>query len=328
MGFSDLGCYGGEIETPRLDALAEGGLRFTAFYNTARCCPTRASLLTGLYSHQAGIGHMVGDYGQPGYRGVLERPGRDDRRGPPAGRLLDPDGRQVARRHRPGPLAARPRLRPLLRDALRRRGLRQGGAGGPPQRLLRRGVRARPVPRRRLRHRPLHRLRPPLRRRGERAGPPLLPLRRPHRPPLAAPGPARGHPRSTRAATTTAGTPSARPGTSGSSTSGSSTPAGRSATRDPDSRALGRGPPAEARRPGPPDGRLRGAGRPARPERRPAGRRAGPPRRAGGHGDLLPLGQRLLGRGRARRLPPRRPRGGDRHRPVICEPRRRVGERE
>jgi arylsulfatase len=59
MGFSDLGCYGGEIETPNLDALAMNGVRFTQFYNTARCCPTRAALLTGLYSHQAGIGHMV-----------------------------------------------------------------------------------------------------------------------------------------------------------------------------------------------------------------------------------------------------------------------------
>src|SRR6185295_4595049 len=63
MGYSDLGCYGGEIKTPHLDALARGGLRFTQFYNTARCCPTRASLLTGLYSHQAGVGHMVEDLG-------------------------------------------------------------------------------------------------------------------------------------------------------------------------------------------------------------------------------------------------------------------------
>jgi len=73
MGYSDLGCYGSEIRTPNLDALATGGLRFTQFYNTARCCPTRASLLTGLYSHQAGIGHMVGDAGHEGYRGVLNR---------------------------------------------------------------------------------------------------------------------------------------------------------------------------------------------------------------------------------------------------------------
>lgn len=61
MGYSDLGCYGGEINTPNLDALAAGGVRFTQFYNTARCCPTRASLLTGLYPHQAGVGHMMED---------------------------------------------------------------------------------------------------------------------------------------------------------------------------------------------------------------------------------------------------------------------------
>jgi arylsulfatase A-like enzyme len=71
MGFSDLGCYGGEIHTPNLDALAAGGVRFTQFYNTARCCPTRASLLTGLYPHQAGIGHMMDDSGFPAYRGDL-----------------------------------------------------------------------------------------------------------------------------------------------------------------------------------------------------------------------------------------------------------------
>ena len=61
MGFSDVGCYGGEIETPNLDSLANSGLRFTQFYNTGRCCPTRAALLTGLYQHQAGIGHMSGN---------------------------------------------------------------------------------------------------------------------------------------------------------------------------------------------------------------------------------------------------------------------------
>ena len=71
MGFSDLGCYGSEIPTPNLDGLAAGGLRFTQFYNTARCCPTRAALLTGLYSHQTGVGHMVEDKQQPGYRGRL-----------------------------------------------------------------------------------------------------------------------------------------------------------------------------------------------------------------------------------------------------------------
>ncbi len=71
MGFSDLGCYGGEIETPNLDALASGGLRYTQFYNTARCCPSRASLLTGLHPHQAGVGHMTLDFGVDGYLGDL-----------------------------------------------------------------------------------------------------------------------------------------------------------------------------------------------------------------------------------------------------------------
>jgi len=55
MGYSDLGCYGGEIQTPNLDKLGKGGLRFTQFYNNAKCAPTRASLLTGLYSQQVGI---------------------------------------------------------------------------------------------------------------------------------------------------------------------------------------------------------------------------------------------------------------------------------
>jgi arylsulfatase len=75
MGFSDIGCYGGEVPTPNLDRLAAEGLRFTQFYNTGRCCPTRASLLTGLYPHQAGVGHMTDDYGpdDPGYRGHLSQ---------------------------------------------------------------------------------------------------------------------------------------------------------------------------------------------------------------------------------------------------------------
>ena len=71
MGWSDPGCFGGEIRTPTLDLLAAGGLRFTGFHNAGRCCPTRASLLTGLYPHQAGVGHMVADDGKPGYRGRL-----------------------------------------------------------------------------------------------------------------------------------------------------------------------------------------------------------------------------------------------------------------
>ncbi len=71
MGFSDIGCFGSEISTPHLDALAAGGVRFSEFYNTGRCCPTRASLLTGLYSHRAGVGWMTSDQGVPGYRGQL-----------------------------------------------------------------------------------------------------------------------------------------------------------------------------------------------------------------------------------------------------------------
>ncbi len=59
MGFSDVGCYGGEIDTPNIDHLASRGVRFTQFYNSGRCCPTRASLMTGLQPHQVGIGHMT-----------------------------------------------------------------------------------------------------------------------------------------------------------------------------------------------------------------------------------------------------------------------------
>jgi arylsulfatase len=71
LGFSDLGCYGGEIETPQLDKMAENGIRLTHFYSTGRCCPSRASILTGLYPHRAGLGHMIKDLGRPGYRGTV-----------------------------------------------------------------------------------------------------------------------------------------------------------------------------------------------------------------------------------------------------------------
>lgn len=71
LGYSDLGCYGGEIRTPRIDRLAKNGLRMTQLYNAARCCSTRASLLTGLYPHQAGVGAMSADNQKPGYRGFL-----------------------------------------------------------------------------------------------------------------------------------------------------------------------------------------------------------------------------------------------------------------
>ncbi len=71
LGWSDLGCYGSEISTPNLDSLAASGIRFTQMYNSARCCPSRASLLTGLNPHQAGIGHMVNNMGLPAYQGYL-----------------------------------------------------------------------------------------------------------------------------------------------------------------------------------------------------------------------------------------------------------------
>ena len=73
MGFSDIGCYGGEIETPNLDRLAANGLRYSQFYNTARCSPSRASLLTGLHPHQTGIGILTYSTGPEGYAGNLNR---------------------------------------------------------------------------------------------------------------------------------------------------------------------------------------------------------------------------------------------------------------
>jgi arylsulfatase A-like enzyme len=73
MGYSDIGCYGGEIDTPNLDRLAANGLRFSQFYNTARCSPSRASLLTGLHPHQTGIGVLTYDFGPEGYAGDLNQ---------------------------------------------------------------------------------------------------------------------------------------------------------------------------------------------------------------------------------------------------------------
>lgn len=71
MGISDIGPYGSEIPTPNLDRMAANGAKFSQFYNTGRCCPTRATLLTGLYSHQAGIGWMTANQNAPGYQGKL-----------------------------------------------------------------------------------------------------------------------------------------------------------------------------------------------------------------------------------------------------------------
>lgn len=72
MGFSDLGCYGGEVHTPNIDFLAERGIRFSQFKNTGRSCPSRAALLTGHYQHEAGMGWMTAvDEHRPGYRGQI-----------------------------------------------------------------------------------------------------------------------------------------------------------------------------------------------------------------------------------------------------------------
>lgn len=77
MGYSDIGCQGSEISTPNLDRLARGGMQFSQFYNSPRCCPSRASLLTGMYSHQAHMGMMVVDHGRykefPAYDGDLSK---------------------------------------------------------------------------------------------------------------------------------------------------------------------------------------------------------------------------------------------------------------
>ena len=74
MGFSDIGCFGSEVATPHLDSLAARGMMVSQFYNNPRCCPSRASIMTGLYAQQAGMGMMVSDYGRypyPGYAGIL-----------------------------------------------------------------------------------------------------------------------------------------------------------------------------------------------------------------------------------------------------------------
>jgi len=71
MGYSDLQCYGGEIETPNLNRLVNQGIQFTQFYNTARCSPSRASLMTGLHPHQTGIGILTDDHSPDGYPGNL-----------------------------------------------------------------------------------------------------------------------------------------------------------------------------------------------------------------------------------------------------------------
>jgi arylsulfatase len=74
IGYSDIGCFGSEINTPNIDRLAKNGVRFTQFYNTARCSPSRASLLTGLYPHEANMGHLSSEnFPEPGYGDDLSK---------------------------------------------------------------------------------------------------------------------------------------------------------------------------------------------------------------------------------------------------------------
>ena len=88
MGWSDIGPFGSEISTPNLDALAANGIRFTQFYATTRCSPSRASLLTGLYPHQAGMGHLdtMIRSGFARHHRPAQRPVRDDSRSAARGR--------------------------------------------------------------------------------------------------------------------------------------------------------------------------------------------------------------------------------------------------
>jgi len=79
LGYSDPGCFGGEIETPNLDRLAASGIRFTQLYNNARCCPSRAALMTGQHPHKVGMGNMVGGQARPEYPGFTGRIGESVR---------------------------------------------------------------------------------------------------------------------------------------------------------------------------------------------------------------------------------------------------------
>ena len=189
MGFSDIGCYGSEIPTPNLDKLAGEGLRFTQFYNTSRCCPTRAVALDGpLFAPGR---HGTHD-GGPRRRRLPRRPQqslRDHRRGAADRRLPHGDDRQVAchEARRRGrcvaeiQLAAAARLRPLFRHHPGRRGLFPAGSADQRER-------SRAAGRRFLYHRRLRRQRRAVRGPG-RPGQALLPLYRLQRPALPSHGP-------------------------------------------------------------------------------------------------------------------------------------------
>jgi arylsulfatase A-like enzyme len=92
LGWSDIGCYGSEIPTPHIDALAAGGMKFSALYNCAQCCPTRASLISGMYPHEAGVGDMIDDH-PLAVREAAKSPHYSDR--------LDPRAKTIAEHLRP-----------------------------------------------------------------------------------------------------------------------------------------------------------------------------------------------------------------------------------
>ena len=97
MGYADLGCYGGEIRTPNIDALAKNGTRWRSFYNCAQCCPTRASLISGLYPHRAGVGDMIDPHSKT-TRDAAASPAYSDRLSPQAvtiAEALKPAGYQT-----------------------------------------------------------------------------------------------------------------------------------------------------------------------------------------------------------------------------------------
>lgn len=98
LGYSDLGSFGGEIRTPNIDQLANQGVRFTQFKNTGRCCPSRATLLTGRNQHSVGMGWMTAaDEHRPGYRGQITNELPHHRGNFQASRLQHLHVRQVAR---------------------------------------------------------------------------------------------------------------------------------------------------------------------------------------------------------------------------------------
>ena len=124
VGFAQLGCYGSDIDTPTFDRLAGGGVRYRNFHTTAMCSPTRACLLTGCNSHTTGMGGIADQAtGYPGYHAQISKRTGFLSEMLLAARLRHPGGGQVAPgaarghgpRFEPGPVAARPRLRALLR---------------------------------------------------------------------------------------------------------------------------------------------------------------------------------------------------------------------